>query len=82
MICLVIQSVCASLSFSRAPSLRSLRVTSNLVLPDPGEFIDKVLAKLHMVDQVALTGGIARHETVSAFINHLPSLDVLWYRSS
>nr|CAB3483517.1 unnamed protein product [Digitaria exilis] len=59
----------------RAPSLRSLHVTSPWCLPDA--YIDGVITKLPMLEELVLTGGLLLTSTLRALLKHCPRLKML-----
>ncbi|KAF8653735.1 hypothetical protein HU200_061848 [Digitaria exilis] len=58
-----------------APSLRSLHVTSPWCLPDA--YMDSVITKLPMLEQLVLTGGLLLTSTLRALLKHCPRLKML-----
>ncbi|WVZ92033.1 hypothetical protein U9M48_038131 [Paspalum notatum var. saurae] len=60
----------------RAPSLRSLQVTSTWCLPKA--YIDSVITKLPMLERLELAGGgVFMMSTLRALLKHCPRLEVL-----
>ncbi|CAL4999771.1 unnamed protein product [Urochloa decumbens] len=60
---------------ARAPSLRSLHVTSCWCLPE--EFFDRVVTKLPMLERLVLDGGRLSMSTLIGLLEHCPHLEVL-----
>ncbi|GJN15702.1 hypothetical protein PR202_gb02638 [Eleusine coracana subsp. coracana] len=60
---------------NRAPSLRSLQVTSLWCLPNA--FVDLVIPKMPMLEVLTMAGGYLMPSTLHALLRHCPRLDLL-----